>query len=115
MLTTSTILTTIILYSIATENLSEFFVKDEVTLGLRVFLFKKRKRLSRVFNFIGDIFTCGRCMSGWVSLIISAYFYLYRLEYNLLAFIVSWQAVWYLSNIFHHLRDRINCNYHKEE
>jgi len=111
----TTILIVSLLAAILTENITEVFVKDEISQSFRVWFFKDRRHLKRMFSFFGNLITCGRCFSGWVSLLITIYFFYIRLPFSIMSTLILWQFVWFLSNILHHIRDRINPNHHNGE
>ncbi len=98
----------LIILSIVSENITEFFVKDELTEKLRVFVFKHGG------SFLQSLISCGRCFSGWVSFLLSILFVILFKLYLIYSFIgavvilgVVWQIVWFGSNIIHGLRHKI--------
>lgn len=84
---------------IAVEAITEIIVSSE-------FFFKARTLISKCSNFFGKLFTCGYCMSVWVSVPI-AFFIPTSLTGNFcFDFVIKLFFLHRASNLFHELASR---------
>jgi hypothetical protein len=123
----STILFNCILLGLFVESITELLTKDEILDSFRELVI--RFSPGRVEDFVASILTCGRCASGWVSLVLLLLFIVSK--YILGAFFstqepvsntdglinnlsiafelfLCWFLTWRSANIWHFLIDRLD-------
>jgi len=93
-----------ILLIIATEATTNIITKSTFFEPLREWIFKRRKK--KVFGFVNNLIDCPYCTSVWVAMLL---FCLYGLI-PYFVIILSILSIHRLSNILHHMIDRIDPN-----
>jgi len=92
------------------ESITNILVKSELFLPVRKVLFESRYK---IFKFLGRILDCPYCTSVWVSLFCVAMGYLYFINFlpQIMAFFFVGLILHRLSNILHHVIDRIDSHF----
>ena len=100
------IIATIILIEAITNILN----KSELFEPVRRIFFESK---NRIIKFISNIIECPYCTSVWVSLFCTAMLYLYKTDTlpQILALFFIGLVLHRISNILHHVIDRIDSNH----
>lgn len=85
---------------IAVEAVVEIFVQSEIFIKVRIFFSKLNP------SFLGKLFTCGYCMSVWVSATIAWTLPGTLTEYQILDIIIKTFVLHRLSNVLHEALSR---------
>jgi hypothetical protein len=118
-------LTLCVTLGLVVECTTEFLVKDNMIHSLRVFIIRNLYKLNdHVAEFFAELLSCGRCMSGWVSLPMSILVASIAVRSTLAAFLdtrsilvflylalvyfSTWMLTWRFSNMWHFLVHRLN-------
>lgn len=101
------ILLFIIFFIVCVEATTELLSKSEFFNPFREFLFNRRKY--KLFKFLHSVFDCGYCLSIWISIFYTIFFYLIIVD--LISFYVLFLPIVLffhrLSNILHFIIDRL--------
>lgn len=123
------LLSYIILFSIvalAVECITELVTKDSVFLAPKIFIIRVLSKISNpLAEFFAELVSCGRCLSGWLSmppvffiLTAKAIFFLpskldlggiFVLIYLCILYMVTWLFTWRVANIWHLLIDKLKA------
>ena len=118
-------LTLCLALGLVVECTTEFLVKDSMIHPLRVRIIQILSKLNdHMAEFFAELLSCGRCMSGWVSLpviivvasietksTISAFLDTKSTAmflYLALVYYSTWMLTWRFSNMWHFLIHRLN-------
>lgn len=94
----------LILLIIATEATTNIITKSPIFEPLRGWIFKKREK--KLFGFVNNLLDCPYCTSVWVAMLL---FCLHGLI-PFFSIILTVLAIHRLSNIVHHVIDRLDPN-----
>ena len=94
----------LILLIIATEATTNIITKSTIFEPLRGWIFKKREK--KLFGFVNNLLDCPYCTSVWVAMLL---FCLHGLI-PFFSIILTVLAIHILSNIVHHIIDRLDPN-----
>jgi uncharacterized membrane protein len=100
---------------IAIEATTGILVKSDIFKPVRAFFFERRDK--KICKFIHDVLDCSYCTSVWVSLFYATMLALYinnALPHILALFFIG-LVLHRLSNVLHHLIDRIDSSHNDND